>query len=724
MDSQQMTIPEALQKAIEAHKAGKLQDAERIYRAILQIQVNHPDANHNLGILAVQVGKPDESLPYFKLALETNPKCNQFWISYIDALVKLERTDEALSLLNQGKTFGLNGEIASRIATIIENYAEVKKEKTEAYLSSLKRNVMNAIVQQFSSGNYLEAETMSRDFIQKYPTDAFGYMACGSILVQCNKHKEAVIVLNKGLQFSDNEPTIHNSLGLALQYLGNYEEAFFHYKKALAIKPDFAEAFNNMGNALQDLSKLDEALAQYQKALQIKPDFAEAHNNIGNALKELGKSEEALLHYKKALEIRPDYAGAFSNLLFNNSLTKKSQQILYKDYCTYSNKFEKKINYPHANKHIFKSKKIKIKIGYVSGDFRHHSVSYFIKEVFANHNHDSFDIYAYTTTLESDDFTTYIKNYVNHWKSLVGLPDEAAAELIYNDRIDILVDLSGHTQGNRLLVFARKPAPIQITWLGFLNTTGLKNIDYILSNRWMITEADIPYCSEKPWYFDGPSSCFWNEALEHDIEINKLPALSNKYITFGCFNKYCKINNNVLMSWINILKMIPHSRLFCKNKLFEQENIKKEFLQNFVAELIDSSRIILEGDSPVLDFLRSHNNIDISLDTFPYNGGTITCHSLSMGVPVLSIKGDSVISHVGESFLRPMGLDDWIAENEDDYVAKAISWSNRLDDLANLRMTLRQRFKAVYGDSVGFTKKLEDAYRLMWEIWCDKKMIG
>ena len=333
--------------------------------------------------------------------------------------------------------------------------------------------------------------------------------------------------------------------------------------------------------------------------------------------------------------------------------------------------------------------------------------------VLEHHDKNLFEVSCYATDEKSDAFTETVRRQVSCWKSLVGLTDEAAAQCIQADAVDILVDLSGHTKNNRLPLFARKPAPIQVTWLGFLNTTGLCAMDYILCNRWLVTPDDVAHCSEKPWYFDGPSTCFWNEALDDERPIPRLPALDNGFMTFGSFNNYYKITDSAIQCWISILQNVPKSRLFCKAKVFQNESIVASFLGKFTAASIDASRIIVEGPTSLEAFLEAHHKVDINLDTFPYNGGTVTCHSLSMGVPVLTIKGRSVIGHVGESFLRPLGLDDWIADEREDYVAKAIAWSHRLEELAMLRQTLRQRFKAVYGDAAAFTKRLEAAYAAM-----------
>lgn len=872
-----MRIAATLQQAVARHKAGQLQEAERLYRAILRVAPTQADANHNLGVLALQTGNPKAGFPYFQNALETNPRQEQYWLSYIDALMRAGDLAAARDVLHRGKAY-LSHRSRARLEDALQ--ARGKADQTE----------IHAVITRFNASDYSETEKQCRRLVEKYPTDLFGWKALASVLAKTGQSEAAIPILENGLTLSPDNPELLNVLGKALKDLGRFDEAIAKYERALAKKPDYAEAYNNlgvlfrqigrhekaadnfktalqynpncfeayyniaciektngnfdeaidnfsksiqlnknfyaayndlantyqeigrheeaislyqqiisknpgrceiynnMGNAYQNLGRPQESLALYAKALAMNPAFEEAynnmvnalytlrkydeaiaimkksfgvnrnsyrsyanlgniyqkigrydesiamyyralkinnnqpyiHNNLGVALRNAGKIAMAVSHYEKALALDKNYAECMSNYLFAQNLIPQKQQELFKKYRAFSQKFEstvKKTNDPCDSGQD--DNKI-LRIGYVSGDFCDHPVSYFMKGIFANHDKENFEIYAYPTSLHYDETSAYIKSNVSHWVPLFGLSDAAAATRIRSDGIDILVDLSGHTEGNRLLVFARKPAPIQITWLGFLNTTGLDAIDYILCNRWMVPKSDTPFCAEQPWYFDGPSSCFTNEALERNIGSGPLPALKNKFVTFGCFNKYCKINKEVIACWIRILKRMPESRLFCISPIFENAGITNEFVQMFKSASIDQTRLLLKKSCPIHKFLESYNAVDISLDTFPYNGGTITCHSLSMGVPVLSKKGDSIISHVGESFLHPMGLDDWIARDAEDYVSKAVYWGNQLKELSILRRDLPERFKKIYADASGFTQRLETAYRHMWKIWCNK----
>jgi len=581
------------------------------------------------------------------------------------------------------------------------------------------------------------------------PYDPDIFKSLGDVYHHFSQLEEAIEAYNKALAINPDFAEARNSLGVALHLAGRDDEAVSQYEKVLEIMPEHAECLNNMGISLAKQGQFDAAVPRYRQSIQINPGYFEACNNLGLALLELGNIDDAVVNFKKALNIKPDSSETFFSLgyafmqygqhekaisyyllalksnptstnIFDtyyivlNSIANCQQTIFEACQKFYSN-LQPTIQHNYDVNQSQKKDIKKIHIGYVSGDFnKSHPLHFFIQGILQNHDKNMFEVTCYFTSEKIDTFTDKVRTQVSHWKNIVDLTDDEAMQCIQSDAVDILVDLSGHTKNNRLSIFARKPAQIQVTWLGFLNTTGLSSIDYILCNRWLVTPEDIKYCSEKPWHLDGPSTFFWNEALEYDRPISRLPALDNGFMTFGSFNNFYKITPSAIQCWIAILQRVPKSRLFCKAKIFQNKSIVASFLEKFTAASVDASRITVAGPTSLDVFLEELQNIDINLDTFPYNGGTVTCHSLSMGVPVLTVKGKSVIAHVGESFLQPLGLNEWIAEDREDYVTKAIAWSEKLAELALLRQTLRKRFKTVYGDAVAFTKRLEDAYTGMY----------
>lgn len=708
-------------------RLGRLSEAEARYRQALAIAPEAVGVRNNLGNALRGLGRLDEALAAYRETLRLQPDFYETQYNMADTLKSLGQLDEAISLY--------------------EGVLQRRPDFVAAY-----NGLGNAVqlLDRFDDaiGYYNKALAIDPDY-------ADAHNNVGSALQEVGRFDAALAHYEQALRIRPDYPEAYNNMGNCLKLLGRLGEAVAHYEQALSLRPDYAEALNNLGNALKDMGRVDEAVVCYGKALDIKPAFAEVHYNLGNSLKYLGRMDEAidryqeaLVHnqdyaevynnmanafkdlarfdeafqcYEKTLELRPQCADFFSNYLFARNLVPNTQAALFQEYQRFSDRFERPLRgtrVPHAN---VAQPDRPLRIGYVSGDFCVHALSHFIGRVLACHDAGSHVVHCYQTSTKYDAVSEAMRGYVARWRSLVGLSDDAAADMIRADGIDILVDLSGHTAGNRLLVFARKPAPVQVTWLGFLNTTGLESMDYILCNRWLVRPEDVPYCSETPWYFDGPSSCFDNEALRGSVPVGPLPAWNNGWVTFGSFNQYCKINRHVVDCWVRILRSVPESRLYCKAKVFNSASVCAAFAERFQRHGIDASRLVLEGGSSMRDFLLAHHEVDIALDSFPYNGGTITCHSLSMGVPVLTLKGQSVISHVGESFLRPLGLDDWVADGEDDYVVKAVAWAGRLDELGALRQTLRQRFARTYGDAAGFTRRLEAAYRGMWERWCAER---
>ncbi|MDA8536873.1 tetratricopeptide repeat protein [Alphaproteobacteria bacterium] len=306
----ELTIEQALQQGVATHKEGKLQDAERLYRAILQSQPLHPDANHNLGVLAVSVNKADAALPLFKTALEANPKIEQFWLSYIDALIKEQQFENAKQVLEQAKTQGVDAEKLN----VLEAQLSPKSEKPNATRVSPPQEQLSSLLEQYQNGRFNEAEKLAVSITNEFPTHQFAWKVLGAVLNQLGRISESVVAKEKAVQLAPNDAEAHYNLGNTLQVLGRLDEAEASYRQAIAVKPDFAEAHYNLGNTLQELGRLDEAEASYIRAIGLKPDYAEAHSNLGNTLKELSRLDEALASYNQAIALKSDFAEAHCNL--------------------------------------------------------------------------------------------------------------------------------------------------------------------------------------------------------------------------------------------------------------------------------------------------------------------------------------------------------------------------------------------------------------------------
>jgi predicted O-linked N-acetylglucosamine transferase (SPINDLY family) len=493
-------------------------------------------------------------------------------------------------------------------------------------------------------------------------------------------------------------------------------EAAASYRCALELKPDYAEVHCNLGNALQDLGQLDEAVASYRRALVLKPDYAEANNNMGNALQGLGQLDGAVTSYRRALEIKPDFATAHSNLLFalNYHPDMRAEDI----YWAYQ-KFNVLIGIPlrptwrvHSND---KNPDRPLRVGYVSPDFRRHACRSFLEPLLAHHDKRAVDVYAYAELVKEDDVTARYQSYVDHWIPTKGMSDETLAERIRSDGIDILVDLAGHTTNNRLLTFARKPAPVSVSWLGYGYTTGLGAIDYYLTDEVCAPMGSEGLFSEQLWRLATPAWAY--RPTVGMGEINGLPSQERGYITFGTLTRSVRINHRTIRVWAEILSTVPNSRLVIDSSNFKDQAMQERMVAHFAEHGITRERLQMGFHSPPWDVLRG---IDIGLDCFPHNSGTTLFETLYMGVPYITLAGRPSVGRLGSSILQGAGHPEWIAKNEDDYVAKAVELANDVVRLSKIRSTLRDQMEASpLRNEVGFARKVEEAYRGMWKGWCE-----
>jgi predicted O-linked N-acetylglucosamine transferase (SPINDLY family) len=362
----------------------------------------------------------------------------------------------------------------------------------------------------------------------------------------------------------------------------------------------------------------------------------------------------------------------------------------------------------------------RLRVGFVSGDLHSHPVGYFLESVLAHIDLTALEIFLYPTYSKIDTLSRRLQAMGFAWESLVGLSDERAAQRVRENAIDILVDLSGHTGHNRLRVFAHKPAPVQVTWLGYFATTGLQAMDYILCDRYVAPASEFDHFVEKPWYLPDTYLCFAPPVV--NLRVAPLPALTTGRFTFGCFNNLTKLNDAVVALWARVLLAVPASRLFLKTKQLDDATVRQSVVDRFAAHNIDAGRLILEGAAPRAELLAAYSRVDIALDPFPYPGGTTSAEALWMGVAVLTLAGERFLSHIGESILQNAGLPEWVCANTDDYVARAASYAGDLQRLAALRNGLRQQvLVSPLFDAPRFARHFEDALRDMWAHWCNRQ---
>lgn len=564
----------------------------------------------------------------------------------------------------------------------------------------------------FNAGCHAELESLAHILLEQYPKSGLIWKALGaSLQIQA---KDALYALQKAAELLADDAEAHYNLGVALQGLVQLDNALASYCRALEIRPGYADAHNNLGGVLKDLGQLDSALASYRRALEIKHDDAGVHNNLGGVLKDLGQIDDAIASYHRALEIKPDYAEAHSNLLFAlNYHPDKSGEEIFAAYREYDERFGLPYREkwrPHGNS---RETGCRLKVGYVSPDFWMHPVRHFLEPLLSRHDKNVVEVYAYAELNREDAVTARYRGYVDHWVPTRGMTDDALAERIRADGIDILVDLAGHTAKNRLQVFARKPAPVSLSWLGFGYTTGLAAVDYMLTDAASAPKGSEGLFSETPWRLTTPVYAF--RPAENMGPVSPLPVAQRGYITFGTLTRAVRINHRTIRVWSEILKRVKGARLVIDSRNFQDATMQDALAEKFAAHGIDRGRLEIGHHSPPWDVLRG---MDIGLDCFPHNSGTTLFETLYMGVPFVTLAGCPSIGRLGSSILEGIGHPEWIAHAEDEYVEIVVALASDLPKLASIRSGLRREMEmGPLMDEAGFARKVEAAYREMWARW-------
>lgn len=541
-----------------------------------------------------------------------------------------------------------------------------------------------------------------------------------TLLHKLERQHEALPYQQRWLAAEPLSSSAHYSAAVLYQTLQQLAAAREHYQRVLALGTDGASVYStqlNLGVVCYGLRDFDAAIAHSRQALASKPDCAVSHYNIGNAQKEQGRHDEAIASFEHALKLDPAFADAHGNILFcmNYGDGYDAQQIFAR-HAEWAERHAARYmdHAPHGNA---RDPLRPLRIGYVSADFREHPVGFFLEGVLPHHSANC-EIYCYFNSTQEDAITARLRAHVAHWRPISALDDDAAAALIRADGIDILVDLSGHTAGHRLLVFARKPAPLQVTWLGYNNTSGLGNMDYLLADAGVIPPDTTQRFSERVLRLPGSYLCY--VAPDYAPGVKPPPCIANGYVTFGCFNNLSKVTEAMLVLWAEILRRVPDARFILKSRQMADPAVQQRYRDWFSAQGIAAERVTLDGR--YLDhagLLGYYGEIDIALDTHPYSGVTTTCEALWMGVPVVTLAGEKFISRNSAALLANVGLTELIADTPQQYVDTAVALAADATRLAQLRSWQRERFSASpLGNAPLFVQHLEDAYRDIWQKWC------
>ena len=518
-----------------------------------------------------------------------------------------------------------------------------------------------------------------------------------------------------------NVPILYNILGVSQSSRKMFKEAIVNFEKAIKLDPKLLDAYNNLGIALKNSGQLLKSFGIFQDALKINPKHHLSNFNLGDLYVQFNEIEKATNCFKKTINFKPEFSLAYSTyLFFINYSDKYDSNFYYKEALGYSKsikRFDKNLLIPFKyNKSV-----TKLKVGFVSSDLKNYPIGYFLFETLKYLKDMNIELVAYSNLIEKDEdsLTNELKNFFFQWHRTKNMSDLELINLIRHDKINLLIDLSGHSAKSRLPIFINRPAPLQVTWAGYLDTTGLKEIDYIIADPFVVDKTQESLFVEKVWRLPE----IWNSFSQpnYNIEVSTLPAIKNKFITFGSFNNLNKINNSVIKLWSRLLKKIPKSKLFLKYKSLNIDFYKNSIINKFCDCGVQKEQLILEDSSPREDLLKTYNRIDISLDPFPYSGGTTNFESIWMGVPILVLKGKKFISKCGESINHNLEMSDWIAENNEDFIFKAIRICSDFKKLSDLRSNLR--FKAINSplfDTKKFAKNFHEALWKMWKIFLNK----
>lgn len=584
------------------------------------------------------------------------------------------------------------------------------------------------------------------------PDYAEAHLTLGQTLWQQGKLPAAAASLEQGLTLMPHLAEAHNNLGLVYGRMGRGDAAIESFRKALTIKPDFAWGHCNLGNVLAEHGNLPAAIESYRNALALQPDHVDAWVNLGNTLnaqddydasiecyrralsirpghalawvnicaplQAQGRLDEAIDSFRRALSLKPELAAAHSGLLFLLNIRpgytppqRLAEARRYgADVMSRVKPFQQWRCVPNTG-----APGGPLRVGFVSADLRTHPVGFFIESILAHLDPDRIELVAYQALAREDETTARLKPRFFAWTSIFDLSDEAAAQQIHRDGIHILIDLAGHTAHNRLPMFAWKPAPVQASWLGYFATTGVPTIDFLLADNVSVPESLRQQFTETIWYLPDTRFCFTPPASDTHLQPAPLPAARNGHITFGCFQNPVKLNDAVLALWARIFSALPDSRMLLLSRQMHYPAARERLRHRLNHLGISPERLIMVGHVPREDYLLAHGDVDIILDTFPYPGATTTCEALWMGVPTVTLAGDTMISRQGASLLTCAGLDDWIAVDTDDYVSRALTHAADIDRLARLRSTLRQTVLASpLFDAARFARNLEAALQGMW----------
>ena len=680
-----LSTVETLTNAITLHQQGMLNAAEALYREALAREPTQLDALRNLGVLLLQSARVSEAINLLTSASRTQSRNFAILEVLADFYQQIGADEAAVTALTRAARLAPDsGRLQHKLGLVYDR----------------RRQLPSALE------HYRRAASLSPS------ASEYHYRLAGA-LRGAGRFDEAISSYERALSLAPEAVETLLDYAGTLRLLLRDEQALPLYKQAVTMRPDFALAHNNLGNVLFDIGQFDDAITSLERAAQL--GLALAFGNLGSSYMEVGRSDDAMRAFRHALTLNPEDRAAHSSFVFSMPFHPSyDQKAVLEEARSCCKMLERLPPRPEVEAHRRQPER-RLKIGYVSPDFREHCQSFFTLPLLSNHDANEVDVYCYSSVLHPDDVTARLRAVSHHWREAALLDDVALASVIRADGIDILIDLTMHMARHRLAVFARRPAPLQVTWLAYPGTTGLSCIDYRLSDPYLDPpDADLGLYVEATHRLSHTFWCY--DPLTADLEPGPLPAFARKAITYGCLNAFRKINSDVINVFARVLVQIEDSRLVL---LCPKGNCRERVLGQFAHRGVDSARIELLDRMPRKAYLQAYQGIDICLDTFPYNGHTTSLDAWWMGVPVVTMLGTTIVGRAGLSQAANLDLGALVATSPDDFVRIAAQLAEDPVRLAALRAILRGRMQASpLMDGRAFARDVEAAFRSFWRDYC------
>jgi predicted O-linked N-acetylglucosamine transferase (SPINDLY family) len=669
-----------------------LAESERDYRIVLSHRPRFGPALHGLGLVLHLQGQSGTAAIFLEAAVAEVPDCAEFRSNFAAVLGSLGRHQEA----------------SRELAAAVQH----QPDYPEGWC-----NLGVALEKQ---GRFEEAIEAYRKATQLTPAYAEAHQFLGNSLRKLRRWQEAAAAYREVLRLKPRTAPAHHDLGLCLQSLKRYREAATEYELAISCDPTATGSFQQLGCLLHKVGKYPAAAKVLKRAVELQPQCRGFHRLLAHAHTEMGNIDPAIEHLRQLVALAPDSPAIRSSLLYTLHYDGKSTpESLFEEHREWDRRHGEPLQTfrrPHDNDRYVDRR---LRVGYVSPDFREHTVPRFISAAIEHHDRDRFEVFCYSNSNRKDATTARLQGWADQWQTICTLTDEKADQLIRDDKIDILVDLRGHAANNRLTLFARKPAPVQVVMVGYFDTTGLSTMDYRITD-----ERQDPSGLTDPFHVERlvrlPQSGWCYTADDEAPEVADLPMLSNGYITFGCLNKIIKVTPECARLWGSLLQSVPRSRLLLVAPEADRSGSLRRRLSQYG---IPTDRLTIMDKAPTHgDYLQRFNMVDIGLDPFPFNGITTSCDGLWMGMPFVTLTGRTSVSRVGNSMLSAVGLADLVAHDPQTYLRLASALAEDHGRLRELRRGMRERMRYSHlMNARHFASSLDAAFQQMWETWCNDR---